>query len=182
MRKTVEKNAGGRWIRAEITLENGRLSISGSKGRIISEQAAKREAFRYWLDYFEEEPGEIYDMKNRFPAFKGYCPKAAARFVLAIDGAFHGLDVDKMDGGKVYIVESCGKIVDELRDAFPVLAPLLPYHLNDMHSECEHQEKRGETYAKNPGSVCPDCGYKLGSGWTKRELPVWVIDFVNNLK
>jgi hypothetical protein len=45
------------------------------------------------------------------------------------------------------------------------------FHLNDMHAECEHQERRGETWVSNPGAVCPDCGYKLGSAWTYRAIP-----------
>lgn len=45
------------------------------------------------------------------------------------------------------------------------------FHLNDMHAECEHQEKRGETWATHPGAECPDCGYKLGSAWLYRAIP-----------
>ena len=181
MKKILEKVNGRNWIRAEITLDNGKLSITGTTGKWISDKAAKREAFRYWVSFFEDDPAQIYDMKKRFPEFKGYSPKSAARFVLAVDGQFHGLDIDHEDNGRIYIVESGGQIPAELAAAFPQIVPLLPYHLNDMHAECQHQEARHETWTTHPGAVCPDCGYKLGSAWLKRELPQVVIDAVNAL-
>lgn len=45
------------------------------------------------------------------------------------------------------------------------------FHLNDMHAECEHQEKRGETWATHPSAECPECGWKLGHGWSYRAIP-----------
>ncbi len=50
------------------------------------------------------------------------------------------------------------------------------WHLNDMKAECEHQESRGENWTTHPSAVCPDCGYKLGSAWTRREVPADVIE------
>ena len=56
------------------------------------------------------------------------------------------------------------------------------YHLNDMHAQCIHQEARGETWTTHPSAVCPDCGYKLGSAWLKRELPAVVIRWAESLQ
>lgn len=55
------------------------------------------------------------------------------------------------------------------------------WHLNDLHAECEHQEAIGITYAKDPNNICDVCGYKIGSAWTKREVPQEVIDFLFSL-
>ena len=55
------------------------------------------------------------------------------------------------------------------------------WHLNDMHAECEHQEALGITCRTDPCATCPVCGYKLGSGWTVREVPQDVIDFLFSL-
>jgi len=71
------------------------------------------------------------------------------------------------------------------------------WHLNDMHAECEHQEKlkssmlekhgEGFFYASNIDgiwsepefSACSVCGYRYGTAWTYRELPSDVVAFVN---
>lgn len=55
------------------------------------------------------------------------------------------------------------------------------WHLNDTHAECVHQEERGETWEKNPSAVCPECGWKLGHGWSRREVPESVIKFLSEL-
>jgi hypothetical protein len=55
------------------------------------------------------------------------------------------------------------------------------WHLNDMHSECEHQERLGITYQNDPHNVCETCGYKIGSAWTFREVPSYVISFLKTL-
>lgn len=55
------------------------------------------------------------------------------------------------------------------------------WHLNDMHAECEHQQAMGWKYETHPMFACPVCGYKLGSAWTKREVPAWVIQFLEYL-
>ena len=179
MKKTLTKISGGsndkQWTEATVEIENGRLSICGAYGRILSDRQAKREAFYYWTSFFEEDPSEIYEMRKRCPQFKGYSPKAAARFVIASDGPFHGLDVHKEDESGVWIVEGCGQCVEEMQAAFPQIAPLLPWHLNDLHAECAHQEKRGETYKNDGGIVCPDCGWKCGHEWCKRELPDAIV-------
>lgn len=55
------------------------------------------------------------------------------------------------------------------------------WHLNDMHSECEHQEAAGISYNSDPSNVCEVCGYKIGTAWTRREVPQDVIDFLFSL-
>lgn len=54
------------------------------------------------------------------------------------------------------------------------------WHLNNLHSECEHQRARGENWQTHPEAVCPDCGYKLGSAWLKEELPADVVKLVES--
>ena len=55
------------------------------------------------------------------------------------------------------------------------------WHLNDLHSECEHQEAAGITYNDHPENICEVCGYKIGSAWTRREVPADVIAFLESL-
>lgn len=59
------------------------------------------------------------------------------------------------------------------------------WHLNDMNAECEHQKLLGWKYKDhhNPktyeGEECPICGYRIGHSWLKKEIPQYVIDFLN---
>jgi hypothetical protein len=55
------------------------------------------------------------------------------------------------------------------------------WHLNDIHAECEHQESVGLNWTNAPGNVCEICGYKLGHGWTRREVPEDVLTWLKEL-
>jgi len=55
------------------------------------------------------------------------------------------------------------------------------HHLNDLHAECIHQEVLGWTYDTHKGQNCPECGYKIGTAWTFRELPQDVVKFLASL-
>lgn len=178
--KTVTREKGSRWCRLEVLLEDGRLSICGSEGSIVTEPKARAQARRYWESFFEENPSEIFAMNEKCGA-RFSSAKGAAKFVLESDGEFHGLDISHQFEGRVYLTESAGQIVESLRQWFPEVVPYLKWHLNDMKAECVHQEARGETWILNPSAVCPDCGYKLGSAWLKRELPPEVIAWVETL-
>lgn len=171
---------GSRWCALEVELRDGRLSIYGSEGRIVTRIAAKRQAREYWQSFFEEDRSQLHEMNDRCGTHYRTA-KSAAKFVLDSDGEFHGLDVDHEDGGRVFLTESCGQIRETLAEWFPEVVPYFQWHLNDMHAECIHQEARGETYATHPGAECPDCGYKLGSAWQRRELPVEVVQWVQGL-
>lgn len=52
------------------------------------------------------------------------------------------------------------------------------WHLNDMHAECIHQEEKGIKYNDDPKNVCDVCGYKIGSGWTFRDVPESVLNWL----
>lgn len=148
MQRQIMREKDGRFVRAEIKLENGRLSICGTEGHVLSRSAAKKEALAYWEGFFDDNKDEWKDMEQRFDKhFR--TAKAAAQFVLDSDGEFHGLDVTATDGDKVYVIESCGQIVDTLREWFPELAPALPWHLNDMKAGCGHQEALGWGHGKD---------------------------------
>lgn len=176
MNRKILRTNGKRFCEIEIRLENGRLSVCGTEGRIERRAAAKKEALEYWRTFFEDQPEEIYAMNKRCGT-RFTSPTGAAKYVLEQDGDLHGLDVRSggFDGRDVMIIESCGQIPETIREFFPELAPLLAWHLNDMHAECEHQEARGETWTSHPSAKCPDCGYVLGSAWLKRELPPEIV-------
>jgi hypothetical protein len=55
------------------------------------------------------------------------------------------------------------------------------WHLNDMKSNCEHQEAKGITYNSDPNNVCDVCGYEIGTAWLKREVPADVVKFLFDL-
>lgn len=177
MTRILFKATKDRWCEVEIELRDGRLSICGLEGRIITHAEWKREAREYWESFFEESPEELGRMAIDYGTRTA---KRAARKVLDVDGEYHGLDVHR-DNGKLYLTESCGQIREEIAQWFPEVAPYLKYHLNDMHAECVHQEARGETWTTHPSAECPDCGYRLGSAWTKRELPADVVKWVERL-
>lgn len=178
MTKTLFKQSGLRWAEATLTIKDGRLSITGAEGSVTTVRAARKMAIEYWESYLDESPEEMVRMLKDYGKRTA---RTAAKYIVETDGEFHGLDVHKVDGARVYLTESCGQIVDTLREWFPELIPALPWHLNDMHAECEHQEARGETYKTHPGAECPDCGYQLGSAWTKRDLPAEIVALVGSL-
>jgi hypothetical protein len=172
LRRTELREKDGQFCRIEIKLrptDHGpELSICGTAGYIVTPAQAKREALEYWRSYFDDEPGEIIRLGRR-------TANGAAKYVLDVDGEYHGLDVLQEDGRKVYISHSVGQIVDELREWFPEYAQYLPYHLNGMHAECAHQRSRGETWQTHPSAKCAECGYVLGSAWLYEPLPDHVI-------
>lgn len=147
MNRKILRTQGKRFCEVEINLEDGRLSVYGTEGRIVRRTAARKEALAYWVSYFEDNPEEIIRLGRR-------TARGAAKYVLDTDGEYHGLDVHSerwaSDGRNknVFLVESCGQITDTIREFFPELAPLLKWHLNDMRAGCAHQE--AEKWAERP--------------------------------
>ncbi len=154
------------WFSVELRLENGRFTISGNEGIILTRTQARKEALEHWRSYFEESPEALVEFQKKYHK---YTPDTAAAYVLECDGEFHGLDVYNEEENKVYIMQGTSR--NEIKQWFPELEWTLKWHLNDMKAECEHQEARGETWATHPNNECPDCGYRLGTSWKKRELP-----------
>ena len=183
---TKFKTKGDQWCEVVVELRNQgkglELSITGSEGVLVSPREARGQARQYWESFFEEDWNQIKDMNERCGS-NCRTPAGAARFVVQSDGDYHGLDVHREDvDGKVAILETCGQIRDTLREWFPEVEPLLPYHLNNLHAECIHQEERGETYKTHPGAECPECEWKLGHAWNARALPSEVIEAVEQFK
>lgn len=164
--------AGDQWCELKVELENGRLSISGSEGRIVKPEQAKREALDYWTSFFADFPDELVRMRHKFGKTT---PLSAARYVLRVDGKYHGLDTHREDWRGVFLTESAGQIQETLVEWFPEVVPYLKWHLNTLHAECEHQEALGWTYDTHPMKPCPTCGHKLGSGWARWDLPAEVV-------
>lgn len=154
--RKLRKIRAGEFCEVDIEVKNGRLSVSGTCGRVRTEAAARKEALDYWENYFEDNPAEEMLMSRKFDKrFKS--PRHAAKFVVESDGDFHGLDVVATVGKKVLIGEGFGQIKDEIRKWFPKVAPLLPWHLNDMRAGCAHQRKLkwgpGKTIALSPEDI-----------------------------
>jgi hypothetical protein len=182
MKRIITRIIGNEWCDLELSLENGRLSICGSTGTIIKRREAEKMAVEYWESFFEENPAEMVSMNKRFGK-RFTSERSAAKFVLATDGEFHGLDVHRdCEDGTVQLTQGCGQIIEDLKRFFPEVEPYLKWHLNDMKAERVHQEARGETRKTHSSAECPDCGYKLGSQWLKRELPAEVIAWVETFE
>jgi hypothetical protein len=163
----------------EVELRDGdkgpELSICGSAGVIVTKDVAREQALAYWASYFEEDDAarmRLIDEREEYMT-----AEQAAQHVLDVDGELHGVDVIQEDGDDVYVLTSCGQIRTELADFFPEAVPFFRFHLNGMRAECEHQEARGEGYDTHGSVVCLECGYALGTGWQRRELPPEVIQW-----
>jgi hypothetical protein len=142
IKRKLVRRRGDRWCKVEVMLStDGRLSICGEEGRIVTRVAAKRKALAYWCDFFDENPAELADMNRRHN--KRFTSTGAAKFVLECDGALHGLDVSKENGREVWLLESGGQIREVIAKWFPEVAPYLKHHLNGMKAGCEHQEAEG---------------------------------------
>ena len=159
MKKTKLRKKGKEWCRVEIELDAGKLSICGSYGEIVTAKAGRKQAKENWQSFFEENPGELGEMQQRFPDTCLHTPKQGARFVVQTDGEYHGLDVIEQDGNSLLIEHGGGQCVEEIAKWFPEVAPYLKYHLNDMNAACEHQEALGwhscQGYHKD-GETCPE--------------------------
>jgi hypothetical protein len=152
------------WCEVEIRLSDaGELSITGSTGEIMTKAQARREALAFWISFFEDQPSERHNMNDRNNTnFR--TARSAARYVLREDGELHGLDAEERNG-KVYRTTACGQIVEEIREWFPEIVPLLPYHLNHMQAGCIHQKAlgwgHGKTIALSPDTMTVEQGQSL---------------------
>lgn len=169
------KEDSDEWCEVTIELKDTdkgpELSICGSYGEIMDRDDALRSARLSWIQIFEDDD-ECFAAVVRDHGVSSV--EAAADLVLEMDGEFHGLDVHKEDGDRVYVLHSCGQITDTLRQWFPEVTPYLRYHLNGMRAGCIHQ---GTGNGHKVGDVCPECGYKYGSAWMYEALPREVIDW-----
>jgi hypothetical protein len=131
MERTETRINGKQWCKIEIRLTDTdrgpRLSIFGVEGRILTRAQAKREALEGWENYFGEDSAALGDMCKRYGVRS---VKGAADKVVEIDGEFHGVDVDREEGNKIFTVDTCDR--ESLKKYFPEYAKYLPYHLNDM--------------------------------------------------
>lgn len=181
MERKILRQNDSEWCELEIRLQDGRLSICGSSGYIVTRAQAKREARESWASYYEEIDDEQRRELNR----KLGCRSANgfARRIAEVDGELHGLDVHREYRKRVLVTSSCGQIRDDLERWFPEAAELFPWHLNDMRPGCEHQEQAErdgrEQYVT--GEACEVCGYRHGSAWQKRELPADVIKLAETI-
>jgi hypothetical protein len=203
MTKKLLRTKGDRWCELEVSLKDGRLRICGSEGRILKFGPAKREAREYWESYFQDDPSALGDMAVRFGTRTA---KSAARKVLEVDGAFHGLDIHKSRTNDVLVTESCGQIRETLAEWFPEVVPYMSYHLNNIHAGTPAQEAELAKYKwdghgshfewacmklseagllvdreyREANRYFPN-GYKYGSAWLQQALPAAVTKWFNGL-
>lgn len=105
------------------------LAITAVTGYIVTERQARKEALNYWISYFEEHEDNIRSLNaNQGTRFRS--ATSAARYVLSVDGEYHGLDIHKHEDGKVYIGTGWGCQHEEIATWFPDAIPHIPYHLN----------------------------------------------------
>lgn len=181
MERKILRQNGSEWCEIEIRLRDGRLSICGATGHVISRAQAKREARESWANYWDETTAEQREALGR--QFGCRSANGFARHVVECDGELAGVDVHREDGNRVLVTSSCGQIREDLQRWFPEAAPLFPWHLNDMRADCEHQEAAvaGGRAKYECGDDCEVCGYRYGSAWLKRELPAEVIELAETV-
>lgn len=172
-RKTMRER-NGKWCTLEVSNDREYLSICASFGRVITSAKAKRDALGYWRSFFEEDPAQMFEMNKRCGT-RFTSPTGAARYVLANDGQYHGLDVTHEEGtgrsGKVYVLDGCGAGGADLLEWFPEIAPVLRWHLfgfkgsdhpGPMHYEANAiywadvatGRERGSEYQSTPPVEC----------------------------
>lgn len=182
MKRRIMREKDGQFCVLEIELderEPGKpeLSICGTAGRIATREAAGQEALDYWTSFFDENPSEkmrLIENEKRYMT-----DEEAASYVLAVDGEFHGLDVSREDGDKVYLADSFGQIREEIAEFFPEAVPYFKWHLNGMRAGCAHQQA---DIKYEIGAVCEFCGYKYGSAWLYEPLPADVIGWAKTFE
>jgi len=181
MERKVLRQTDSEWCELEIRLRDGRLSICGATGYVLSRAQAKREARESWASYYDEVGDEERRELNRRLGCRS--ANGFARRVAELDGELHGVDVHREDGDRILVTSSCGQIREDLARWFPEAQPLFAWHLNDMRADCEHQqaavEAGHEKYAV--GDACEVCGYRYGHEWRKRELPVEIIELAETV-
>jgi hypothetical protein len=146
MKRKITRTKDNRYCTVEIEIHDGRLSVCGEEGEIVTPIKARKLALQYWESFFEEEPEQIFLM-NKKCGKKFTSAVSAAKFVIQSDGKYHGLDATEEDG-KVYLLQSCGQIRDSISDFFPEVVPLFDWHLNDMRPGCSHTMQLGWGHGK----------------------------------
>ena len=184
MIREFTREQDGKWCSIKIELRDitrgllgPELTICGAYGSIVTRKTAEKMALEYWVSFFEDSPGEIYEMGECFWKHFGNA-KQAAKSVLKTDGPLHGLDVHSEFDGKIYLTEGCGQCTEELVKWFPEVEPYLKVHLNDMRPGCAHQRQNLRGW--EVGEVCGECGYRYGSKWLHADLPESVIEWAEN--
>lgn len=141
-KRKIYRQKGAEWCAIEIRYESGRLSIVGDQGEIVPAAEARRMAREYWESYFDDDKNARHEMNERCGT-NYRTSKSAAKYVVDTDGEYHGLDVDREENGKVWLLQSCGQIREDLEKWFPEFSEFYKWHLNDMKAGCEHQEALG---------------------------------------
>lgn len=174
------------WCALEVELRETpqglTLSICGSAGYVCTRAQAKREARLFWESFFEDCPEEIKAMNERCGT-RFRSARAAARYVIASDGEFHGLDVFRDDGKRVYVLTSCGQIREELAEFFPETSAYYAWHLNGMRPSPAQPERR-EPATNAWGAACERVvapAVPAGETWVHEPLPPEVIAWANGL-
>lgn len=180
-RKEMRVNDDGEFCQLEVKLrdrgDGPELSICGTAGYVLTEEQAVEDAHDCWASYFDECESCGTDSVKEMTGRTFEDGDEFAEYVTSVDGEYAGLDVVAEEDGKVFVCHSCGQIREEIARFFPEAVQFFRFHLNNMHAGCEHQDARGETFQNNPGAECLECGWKLGHGWHRRELPAAVIEW-----
>lgn len=181
MERKVLRQNGSEWCELEIRLRDGRLSICGAGGYVVSRAQAKREARESMANYWDETTAEDREQLGKRLGCRS--ANGFARRVVEADGELAGVEVHSEDGNRVLVTSSCGQIREELARWFPEAAPLFGWHLNDMRPDCEHQEQavRDGREPYEVGDYCEVCDYRYGSEWKRRELPASIIELAETV-
>lgn len=184
-RWTVTREApigeGHEWCRLEVELREApkglELSICGTAGYIVTRAEAKSQALATWESLFEDSPEELAALNER-NGTRFRSPRSAARYIVEVDGEFHGCDVDheSPDGRFCYVTSSCGQIRGELARFFPETAVFYKWHLNGMRPSKARVEQVVDAWGCYVERTIPE-----GVSWEHEELPPEVIAWARGL-
>jgi hypothetical protein len=123
----------GEWCEVSVELKNYGLSVTGAAGYVCTEEQAKEQAREFWISYFEETRGCECCGSEKIRMNDGAefdDVEAAADYVLAVDGEFHGMEIHEwISDDQVLVGHSWGQIRDEISEYFPELQWLFDLHL-----------------------------------------------------
>lgn len=168
MKKTIYRRGGNQWCALELTLENGRLSITGMEGH-VSQQCVSR-------DVVKREKGDAYVMESCgqiTDTLKTWFPEVAPYLQWHLNDMRAGCEHQETAGWQDRPID-----------------PSKPTNAYGVHFPGQHSAswnmlawvRPDEHPAGLLGAPCPTCGYKYGSAWTKRELPADVIAWVESFE
>jgi hypothetical protein len=168
MKKVIYRDegvSGGRWCALELSLENGRLSITGMEG-VLRRKASNADVVRRenGLAYILESCGQIRETLSK------WFPEVGPYLQYHLNDMRPGCQHQRAEGWDKRPIDP-SKPLNAYGNHFPGHSGgwnMLVWVRRDEHPE---------GLLNHP---CPTCGYRYGASWLKEELPAEVVQWVES--